>query len=55
MGKVTFHGSSRSYDEIPQPTSILMGANLRSNSDAASNKQKPPTLKPKPKKQPPKK
>ena len=31
-------GSSR--DQIPQPTSILLGRNLRRNSDAASKKQK---------------
>jgi hypothetical protein len=40
MGKLTNHGWSTSSDEIPQPTSILLGANLRKNSNEISKKQK---------------
>ena len=40
MGKVTHHGWYSSSDEIPEPTSILLGNNLRRNSDQASKKQK---------------
>ncbi len=40
MGKVTHLGWSSSSDEIPEPTSILLGKNLRKNSDQASKKQK---------------
>ena len=40
MGKVTYLGSLTSSDEIPQPTSILLGRNLRKNSDEASKQQK---------------
>ena len=40
MGKVIFHGGYTSSDDIPQPTSIIMGRNLRSNSETIS-KQKP--------------
>jgi hypothetical protein len=29
MGKFTYHGWPTSSDEIPQPTSIVMGRNLR--------------------------
>ncbi len=39
MGTVTHHGWRTSSDEIPQPTSIVMGKNLRSNSGKPS---KPP-------------
>jgi hypothetical protein len=38
MGKPINHGWSNSSDEIPQPTSILLGRNLRKNSDEASKK-----------------
>jgi hypothetical protein len=41
MGKVTNHGWSTSSDEIPQPISVVMGRNLRKNSDGPS-KQAPP-------------
>lgn len=40
MGKVTYLGLLTSSDEIPQPTSILLGKNLRKNSDEASKQQK---------------
>jgi hypothetical protein len=40
MGKVTHHGWYSSSDEIPEPTSILLGSNLRKNSDQASKPQK---------------
>ncbi len=40
MGKVTHHGWYSSSDEIPEPTSILLGKNLRKNYDQASKKQK---------------
>ena len=38
MAKVIDHGWSTSSDEIPQPTSIIMGANLRKPSDEASKR-----------------
>jgi hypothetical protein len=31
MGAVTHHGWSKPGDEIPQPTSIITGKNLRKN------------------------
>jgi hypothetical protein len=40
MGKVTRLGWSKPSDEIPQPISILLGSNLRKNSDQASKPQK---------------
>jgi hypothetical protein len=40
MGKVTHHGWSKPSDEIPQPTSILLGSNLRKNSEQASKPRK---------------
>ena len=52
MGKLINHGWSTSSDEIPQPISILMGRNLRRNSDETSKK---PKQKPEKKKPPPKK
>ena len=55
MGKHTQLGWSKSSDEIPQPISILMGANLRKNSEEDIAKQKPERQKPKPKKPPLKK
>jgi hypothetical protein len=29
MGKVTYHGLQYSIEDVPQPTSIITGANLR--------------------------
>ena len=52
MGKVTDHGWSTSSDEIPQPASILLGANLRKNSNEASKNQRE---EPREKEAPPKK
>jgi hypothetical protein len=50
MGTVTNHGWSTSPDEIPEPISILLGNNLRENSEQVSKPQKPvpakPSLKP---------
>jgi hypothetical protein len=40
MGKATDHGWSTSSDEIAQPTSIVMGRNLRQNSPERSKPQK---------------
>jgi len=45
MGKVTHHGWSRPDDEIPQPTSILLGRNLRVNSEQPSKQPKPVPVK----------
>jgi len=42
MAKVIDKGWSTSSDEIAQPSSILMGQNLRKNSEPASKPQKPP-------------
>jgi hypothetical protein len=39
MGTVTHKGWYTSSDEIPQPTSILIGRNLRSNSETPSKPQ----------------
>ena len=39
MGRLINHGWSRSQDEIPEPISILLGRNLRQNSERPS---KPP-------------
>ena len=45
MGKVTYLGSRTSSDDIAQPISIVLGRNLRSNSDEdAKKKQKPKPL-----------
>lgn len=54
MGKVTHHGWGNSLADIPQPTSVVMGRNLRRSSDETSKKRKQPTQKSEPKKQPPK-
>jgi hypothetical protein len=40
MGNVTHHGWYKPSDEIPQPISILLGSNLRKNSEQASKPQK---------------
>ncbi len=40
MGKVTDHGWSTSSNEIAEPTSIVMGKNLRQNSPKPSKSQK---------------
>ncbi len=40
MGKLIDLGWYSSSDAIPEPTSILLGKNLRQNSDQASKKQK---------------
>ena len=50
MGKFINHGWSSSSDEIPQPISIVMGRNLRKNSEQDTAKQKPEKQKPKTKK-----
>ena len=50
MGKVTYHGFYSSSDEIPEPTSILMGRNLRKNSEGPS---KPPKASQQPQNRPP--
>ena len=42
MGKVTWHGWSSSSAEIPQPTSILYGANLKKSSKESSNQPPAP-------------
>jgi hypothetical protein len=52
MGKVTNHGWVNSSDEIPQPTSILLGRNLRKNPNEISKKE---TEEPKEKEPPPEK
>jgi hypothetical protein len=39
-GRLINCGWSNSSDEIPQPTSILLGRNLRKNFDEASKQQK---------------
>jgi hypothetical protein len=46
MGTVTHHGSYTSSDEIPQPTSILLGRNLRVNSEQPSKQPKPVLVEP---------
>ena len=38
MGKATYHGYENLPDEIPQPISVLLGKNLRKNSEEASKK-----------------
>jgi len=43
MGKVIHLGWSTSSDEIPEPISVLMGANLRKNFDETSKKQQEET------------
>jgi hypothetical protein len=43
MGKLIIKGWSKPSDEIPQPTSIIMGANLRKNSEKLSKPKKPST------------
>ena len=45
MGTFTNHGWSTSSDEIPQPTSILLGRKLRANSEQPSKQQKPVPVK----------
>ena len=47
MGKVTWHGWSSSSAEIPQPTSILYGANLKKSSKESSKEPKVQQEKPK--------
>jgi len=42
MGKHTFLGSYTSWDQIPQPTSIVLGQNLRQNSKDTSTEPTPP-------------
>jgi hypothetical protein len=42
MGKVTHRGWYSSSDQIPQPISILMGNNLRKDSDEELKKPKEP-------------
>jgi hypothetical protein len=41
MGKHTFLGSSKSWDEIPQATSIVLGRNLSKNLKDTSTKHTP--------------
>jgi hypothetical protein len=40
MGTVTHHGWSKPGDEIPQPTGIIMGRNLRPPQPALTEREK---------------
>lgn len=40
MGTVTHHGWRKPSDEIPQPTSIIMGRNLRPPQPELSEREK---------------
>ena len=52
MGKVTHLGWATSSDDIPQPVGIVMGRNLRSNSEDAPKPELPTAAKSEPKKEP---
>jgi hypothetical protein len=41
MGKVTHRGWYNSSDEIPEPTSVVLGRNLRGASEPVSKRPKP--------------